>query len=390
MSRKQFLQRMHRKGARSAYEAAAFMLLFFGLMAVSLLAWHHGYWPVTLVCWLLQAHVGHANLLAFHEASHFVLHPSRRLNELQGIIVGSTILTPLSAYRWVHNQHHFHLGTERDAELWPYVDPSAPRWRRRLAAAAELLLGFFYTPVIFLRGVLAAERLPRPVVRRLVGEYALCAAVWGVVIGAVACLGVWEELVIGYLVPSLLAGNLQSLRKFTEHLGLLGGDVPSTTRTVVDRSLAGRLLSASLLHIDLHGPHHRHAKVPHFRLREATPVVYERELREPAAANVFRWYPAAVWAMLQTLGDPRVGAQWLRGREQIREDAAGMPLAPPRGGELPVRQVGAHGFPGQGDGDESDKDHADHVKCDGPGLAARPAEQGRGDQGRQPAGERRG
>jgi fatty acid desaturase len=188
---------------------------------------------------------------------------------------------------------------------------------------AELFLGFFYTPVLFLRGVLVAGRLPRPVVRRLVAEYALCAAWWGLILAAVGYFGVWEEFAVGYLVPSLVAGNLQSLRKFTEHLGLLGEDVPSTTRTVLDPSLAGRLLSASMLHIDLHGPHHLRAKIPHYRLGEATPVVYEQELRQPARANIFRSYPVAAWAMLKTLGDPRVGAQWLRGREDAqREDVA--------------------------------------------------------------------
>jgi fatty acid desaturase len=173
-----------------------------------------------------------------------------------------------------------------------------------------MLLGFVCTPVVFLRGVLAARNMPRPTRRRVAAEYALCAAGWGLVLGAVGYLGAWVAFVVGYLIPSLLAGNLQSFRKFTEHLGLLGHDVPSTTRTVVDPSWPGRALSASMLHIDLHGPHHRRAKIPHFRLREATPLVYEPELREPARANVFRSYPAAVWAMLRTLGDPRVGAQW--------------------------------------------------------------------------------
>src|SRR5262245_33879432 len=198
MTRKATLQRLHRKGARSYFEAVTCALAFFALMALSLLAWSHGFWPVTLLCCLLQAHIGHTNLLAFHEASHFVLHPNRRLNELLGLLVGSTILTPLSAYRWVHNQHHLYLGTERDTELWPFVLPSAPRWARRLAAAGELLLGFFYTPVIFLHGVLAAERLPAPVVRRLVAEYALGVAAWGLALGAVAWFGVWEAFTVGY------------------------------------------------------------------------------------------------------------------------------------------------------------------------------------------------
>src|SRR3954468_5112025 len=117
MTRKEILQRLHRKSSRTLFESVASVALFFGLMVITLVAWESGYWPVVVIGWLLQAHIGHTNLLAFHEAAHYTLPPSRRLNELQGILLGSVILTPLSAYRWVHNQHHIYLGTQRDAEL---------------------------------------------------------------------------------------------------------------------------------------------------------------------------------------------------------------------------------------------------------------------------------
>jgi fatty acid desaturase len=317
MGRRQILHRLHRKNPRPCLELAACGILFLALMAGTLLAWKHGWWPVTIACWLLQAHIGHTSLLAFHQASHYTLHPNRRLNELQGVLLGSVILTPLSAYRWVHNQHLLHLGTSRDTELWPFVDPRTPRWKRLLAAAGELLFGYFYTPVIFLRGVLVAKGMPRAKARRLVHEYALCVGLWAAVAIAVIDFGVMEEFVVGYLIPALLAGNLQSLRKFTEHMGLLGHDVASTTRTVIDTSLPGRLLSASMLHIDLHGPHHRHAKIPHHRLPEATPITCEEEMRDPASANVFASYFSAIWAMVRTLADPRIGVQWLANGELV-------------------------------------------------------------------------
>jgi len=333
MTRKEILQRLHHKSSRTLLESVVSVGLFFGMLAVTLFAWENGYWPLVLISWLVQAHIGHTNLLAFHEASHYTLHPSRRLNEFQGIILGSVILTPLSAYRWVHNQHHIHLGTQRDCELWPFVDLKVPRWRRLLTAAAELLLGFFYTPIIFLRGVLVAQRIPRAAVRRLMWEYLICLALWGAVLTAVIRFGVTNEFIVGYLIPAMLAGNLQSLRKFTEHVGLLGHDVPSTTRTVIHSSMLGRLLSASMLHIDLHGPHHLHAKIPHFHLPEATPIAYEQELCDPAAANVFPSYVAAFWDMARTLLNPRVGAQWLANSEyeavtaELSPTASNLPAA---------------------------------------------------------------
>jgi fatty acid desaturase len=343
MTRQQILHRLHRKNPRPCLELAACGVLFIALMACSLVAWKHGWWPVTFACWLLQAHIGHTSLLAFHQASHYTLHPNRWLNELQGVLLGSVILTPLSAYRWVHNQHHLHLGTPRDTELWPFVDPRTPRWQRLLAAAGELLFGFFYTPVIFLRGVLVARQMPRAKARRLVHEYAFCAALWTAVVIAVIHFGVMTEFVIGYLIPALLAGNLQSLRKFTEHMGLLGHDVASTTRTVIDASLPGRLLSASMLHIDLHGPHHRHAKIPHHHLPEATPITYEEELRDPASANVFASYFAAISAMVRTLADPRVGAQWLANGELVvpRQRMDGTDLHSAQSSSPPARSLHA-------------------------------------------------
>jgi fatty acid desaturase len=304
-------------------------------MAVSLIAWRHGYWPVTLLCWVLQAHVGHANLLAFHEASHFTLHPRRWLNEAVGIFVGSVILTPLSAYRWVHSRHHAHLGTVRDSEMWPFVNPGTPRALRLLAVAGELLVGFFYTPVIFLRGVLVErDRLPRNVTRRLASEYLACLALWGLVLAAVSASGVWEVFLVGYLVPSLLSGNLQSLRKFVEHMGLFGTDVPTTTRTVVPVTTTGRILSYTMLHIDHHGPHHLHPKIPQDRLPEALPLVYADELHDPAKANVFPSYAAAIADMVRSLADPRVGAQWLK-TEADRKQAA-------RSGSVPLPGLRGH------------------------------------------------
>ena len=58
MTRKEFLQRLHRKSGRPFVEAGAWLALFFALMAGSILAWETGYWPVTVVCWLIQAHIG--------------------------------------------------------------------------------------------------------------------------------------------------------------------------------------------------------------------------------------------------------------------------------------------------------------------------------------------
>lgn len=302
------LRRLHANSARSFYQSNLFIVLFFSLMGVSLVAWEYGYWPITVLCWLVQAHIGHMNLIAFHEASHYLLHPVRVLNEGIGIVIGSIILTPLSVYRYVHHQHHSYLGTRRDTELWPFVLPETPRLLRILSALGELLVGFFYTPIVFLHGYLTADRMPRNISRRIAAEYAVCALFWMSLVCLVTYFGVWKYFLVGYLVPTIIAGNLQSLRKFTEHMGMLGHDVPTMTRTVVDRRLVGESLSRSMMRIDYHGIHHRYARIPQYNLPEATSHVYEKDELERA---VYPSYLAAMIAMFRTLGNPRVGGQWL-------------------------------------------------------------------------------
>ncbi|MCE9605729.1 MAG: fatty acid desaturase [Planctomycetia bacterium] len=280
-----------------------------GCMIGAVYTWNAGLWPLTIVFWALCAHIGHSKLIAFHEASHGTLNPRWRINEAQGILLGTTILVPLSVYRFVHGQHHAYIGTENDLELWPFVNTNVSRSMRILAAIGELVFGFFYTPITFLHGVLVARRIPPAQLRRIIWEYALCFVTWGIVLTTINLNGWWEGFFVGYFVQALIAGNLQSIRKFTEHVGLFGSTILTTTRTVVDEHPVGDAISASMLRIDYHGTHHRYAKVPYYYLPEATPHVYDGQTpHEP----LFPTYWHAVWDMFRSLGDPRVGAQWTR------------------------------------------------------------------------------
>lgn len=308
----------HQKGTKSFWHMAGAIVLFFSLSAASVVTWEMGWWPVTLLIVAIHANVAHINLLAFHESSHYILHPHRLANEAKGILVGTFILTPLSVYRWVHNQHHLYLGTEKDSEQWPFVLPGTPRSARILAAIGELCFGFFYTPVVFLHGYLTETRMPAGVVRRIRWEYGLCVLFWTVVLTITAAMGWWKYLLLGYLIPAILAGNIQSLRKFTEHMGMLGDSVPTMTRTVLPTGRIGRFLSWAMMHIDLHGIHHRYAKIPQYNLPAASPLVYPQG---EETAGVFPSYLAAMWDMFKSLGNPRVGAQWLR-RQQLNSEPA--------------------------------------------------------------------
>lgn len=306
------IEKWHRNDRGHHYIHPLASLVHAAAMVAAVTTWNAGWWPLTVVCWAFCAHVGHSKLIAFHEASHGTLNPRWRLNEFQGILLGTTILVPLSVYRLVHGRHHAYTSTEKDLEFWPFVNPETSRWKRIAAAVGELVFGFFYTPVVFLHGVLVAKRIPPAQVRRIVMEYALIVVMWATLIYVLQTRGWWQPFLIGYFVQALIAGNLQSIRKFTEHVGLTGNSILTNTRTVVDKRLLGEALSRSMLRIDYHGTHHRYAKVPYYHLPAATPYVYDGRTE---CLPLFTSYGSAMLDMARSLGNPRVGGQWLEREE---------------------------------------------------------------------------
>ncbi|HEX8898341.1 MAG TPA: fatty acid desaturase [Chthoniobacterales bacterium] len=268
-----------------------------------------GWWWLTVPLVLIAAHLMHGLIIGFHEASHGLLRKSRRLNEFDGVIIGIFMFLPFSLYRVVHQMHHIHLATEKDIELWPFVLPTAPRWARRLAAFFELTIGLFYSPFIFLRVFLQPHSpvRSRKVRGRIWSELALSAVVWTAVLAAFAFWGGWKYFLWLYLVPAIIAANLQNWRKYVEHVGLTGNTVNSSTRSIVPRSVLGHLFAYTLLHEPYHGVHHENAGLPHRVLPLFTALLTPKE---PGERAPFISYRQALPDLIRSLGNPRVGAQW--------------------------------------------------------------------------------
>ena len=133
--------------------------------------------------------------------------------------------------------------------------------------------------------------------------------VWGALVGAAAWWNAWTYLIVLYVLPGMLAGNLQSLRKYIEHMGLTGATVLSSTRSVSPSGLLGRLFALSLFNIPYHGVHHQYAGMPQAKMPEFTDLLIPKDERE---LPPYRGYWRAFRDMLWTLPDPRVGSQWLR------------------------------------------------------------------------------
>ncbi len=294
--------------SRSAFQILIFLVLFTEIALGVALYREASLWVVVPLV-LLASHFMHGAAVGLHEATHGLLRNNRQFNEFDGVLLGVFSLMSFSLYRAAHQSHHAYFATERDEELWPFVFTSKPRWVRVLAAALELTMGLFYTPFLFLRSFLRSGSPIRSkkVRRRIWMELALMVAVWSGIIAAVSYAGVWRYFLWMYLAPAFLAANLQTWRKYIEHVGLTGGTVNSATRNIIADSWWGRLVAFTLLHEPFHGVHHLHLSLPHSEL-----PMHADEL-QPMTADEHAPFPSyhhAAIHMLCSLTNPRVGAQW--------------------------------------------------------------------------------
>lgn len=294
--------------SRSAFQILVFLVLFTEIALAVALYREASLWLVVPLV-LLESHFMHGAAVGLHEAAHGMLRRNRRFNEFDCVLLGVFSLMSFSLYRAVHQSHHAYFATERDEELWPFVFTSKPRWQRVLAAVLELTTGLFFTPFLFLRAFLrkGSPIRSKKVRRRIWVELALMVAVWSGIIAAVSHAGMWRYFVWMYLAPAFVAANLQTWRKYIEHVGLTGDTVNSATRNIIADGWWGRLVAFTLLHEPYHGAHHLHLSLPHAELPlhadELQPVTADEHTPFPS-------YRQAVIHMLGSLANPRVGAQW--------------------------------------------------------------------------------
>ncbi len=291
---------------------AAFPLISAALFLTQVMAgfavFHQAWWLAALLV-LPTSHLMHGLLIGFHEASHGHLRKNRLLNDLDGVIVGTVSFMSFTLYRAAHQTHHSHLATERDVELWPFVKTDCPRWLRRLTAFIELNAGLLFTPFLFGRLFFRRNSMVRNrrVRRRIWLEFFLIAAVWTAILTAVQHWQVWPYFLWLFVAPAVIAGNLQSWRKYIEHVGLSGHTARSATRSIVADTWSGRLFSLTLLHEPFHGVHHLHTGLSHEELpRHAALLQPEQAGEMPPFPN----YRSALGHLLRNLSDPRVGSHW--------------------------------------------------------------------------------
>lgn len=145
------------------------------------------------------------------------------------------------------------------------------------------------------------------------------AVVWTGILTAVASLHAWKYFLWLHLIPGSLAANMQSVRKYIEHVGLTGSTINSSTRSIVADGWLGRVVSFTLLHEPFHGVHHRFSGLPH---AELPGHVAELAPKTAGERPPFRSYGHAFRDLLQNLANPRVGAQWREAQNSAARQTA--------------------------------------------------------------------
>ncbi len=243
-----------------------------GLFGLYFLAhpWPTDHWAMQAFWSIYTGYVLFCWTSCFHETAHQTLSGSRRLSLILGRGLGTIIGAPYSVYRESHIRHHAYLNKPTDWELWPYSDPNTSVWFRRIFVWIDLFLGGFTAPLIYGRTFFHKNSpITDKKLRRIIWwEYLGIVAFWGSILAVVATCNAWELFVKVWVIPHMVAGFMQTIRKLTEHLGMASYDPLKGTRTVVGASWVTKICTFLNFDIFVHGPHHRHPRVAHNQLRE--------------------------------------------------------------------------------------------------------------------------
>jgi fatty acid desaturase len=247
------------------------MLGFLGLVICQyflVTSWPGDYLVVQAWWTLLTAYLFFCWTSCFHETSHQTLSGSATVDIWLGRFKGTTMFVPYTVYREMHIRHHAYLNMPNDWELWPYSDPATSRTFRRVFVWFDLLFGVIAAPYIVGRVYFNKNSpLKSPEVRRAIrNEYFAILLFWGMVWATIAYYNVWTGYLKVWIIPTIIAGIIQTGRKLTEHLGMSSYDPLFGTRTVMGKNWLTRLGAFLNFDIFVHGPHHQHPRMPHNRL----------------------------------------------------------------------------------------------------------------------------
>jgi fatty acid desaturase len=218
----------------------------------------------------------HYLLLFFHEASHYLIAPNKKLNDrLTDICIGALLLYPVAAYREVHFAHHRNLGTPEDPER-SYFNPLTSRF------LIESLCG-----IRALR-TLCAHRAGRD--RKATGRIAtailLGTVLHGVLLATAIFLKAWPLLVAWCVGVGMVFPAVSAVRQLLEHrdIGATGDAQRYTVEPhgeilrSFDSGILTRIIGAA--GFDRHAIHHLEPQISYQYLPALEAFLLETDLAE--------------------------------------------------------------------------------------------------------------
>lgn len=246
--------------------------LLFAALALALTGpWYA--WPVAFVLiGILQYHF----LVLSHEAQHYLVARSRRLNDLIGAwFFAYPFGQPYNSERRRHMAHHKYVGSPEDPDYSRYLIDGKHPWLEMISYFARLGL---YGKVLEYAG---ATRKPAPAgaskegddSERSVGEIALVALVQLVILSVFWLLGYPFHCVFFWWLPILLvAAPATEFREFCEHVTTASTPhvLKSFRLPVWERFVIGPVGFA------YHAEHHFFPSIPYYHLPKVAKLPLNR------------------------------------------------------------------------------------------------------------------
>lgn len=243
--------------------------------------WHPAFY---IVCVMWIGARQHALGILMHEAAHYRIVKSKRINDFIGeVFLSFPLLISMKNYRTNHLAHHRHMNTDEDPD-WVRKDTHEwefPKSRTDLFwMLIKIVLGMNIVSMLkTIWTVNKGEKKEKSVDRRLLVSKL---AYYAVLIATLSYFGWWSEYLLFWIVPMFTwLQVIFRIRSIAEHFGIEYDHVFTQARNTYP-SLFDRLFIASK-NVWYHLDHHLYPTVPfynlpqlHEKLNELVPVYRER------------------------------------------------------------------------------------------------------------------
>jgi fatty acid desaturase len=197
----------------------AHLLTLLGVLALALAGATYNPWTLGLPAFIVIGTIQYHFAVAIHEASHFTLLSSRRLNEMIGNFIAFTIFLEVKSYRRFHMEHHKNYG-----------EPADPDWNRyqindssfaRLVASLFLDSTGYFAVRRFLQKTLekrpnAGKSGSRPIL-----TLAKIGGIQALLLSLFSLFGAWWLYPLFWVAPLVTVATFWNrIRQFGEHAGL--------------------------------------------------------------------------------------------------------------------------------------------------------------------------